>query len=375
MKKNMNSLIGTKSHDLFPYNDLTKQQSDNSLLNQTEWKRREEILTSYPRRIVLELTNDCNMHCKMCGRCHDTFQVNTLNIEVIKWLETIFNKVEEVTLMGWGEPTLYPHFLDLICLLDKHPVKKYICTNGTRLRFLQKIMFKYKIDLCAVSINGIKPETNDKIRIGSQINNIFNDIKMIATEKEQRGLKKPFLSFVFCLSKSNRKDLYNLADKAKEIGINRIKIVYLTAFGTEMEKEIVLNYMPEIKEIFQFLIKQCLQYGIELELPYLPGEDPAGGKKHHDCVFPWRDLFIGSDGWVRPCMSTSDRLFPLDIRLPFIKQWNHEQLQNYRKYVNDEIFMQESCKRCYHSSCCNWNMPHAFIQYDQRFSPDWGGSV
>lgn len=375
MKKKMDSLKETKLHNLFPYNDLTKQQSDNSVLNQTEWTKRKEILTSYPRRIVLELTNNCNLHCEMCGRCYDTFQIKTLNIKVIKWLEPILNKVEEVTMMGWGEPTLYPHFLDLVCLLDRHPVKKYICTNGTRLRVIHNIIFDHKIDLCAISINGIKPETNDKIRTGSRINNIFNDIKMIAIEKKQRGSKNPFLSFVFCLSKSNRKDLYDLADKAAEIGINRIKVVYLTAFGTEMEKEIVLNYMSEIKEMFQFLMARCMQYGIELELPYLPGEDPAGRKKHHDCVFPWRDLFVGSDGWVRPCMSTADRLFPLDIHLPFIQQWNHKQLQNYRKNVNNEIFMRESCKRCYHSSSCNWNMIHAFLQYDQRFSPDWGGKI
>ena len=375
MESNMNLGMEIGQHEMFPYNDLTERQKDNSLLNQKEWQERREVLSSYPRRIVLELTNDCNLRCKMCGRCYDTFKVRILNMDIVKWLEPILQMTEEITLMGWGEPTLYPHFSELIKLLDRYPVKKYICTNGTRLMDIKDILFYHKIDLCAISVNGIVPETNDKIRLGSKIEDIFNNIKIITDEKKQRGLKWPFLSVVFCLSSSNRKDLYDLADKAVDLGIDRIKIVYLTAFGREMENEVIMGCVPEIKKIFQFLKKQCNQRKIELELPFLPGEDPSGKKTHGDCVFPWRDLFIGSDGWVRPCMSTSDRLFPLDIHQDFIKQWNHEQLCSYRKNVNNEISMPKSCRRCYHSSTCNWNMIHSFLQCDEQFSPKWGDRV
>lgn len=371
----MNLKIKTGEHGLFPYKDLTECQMDNSLLNQKECEEQKEVLFSYPRRIVIELTNDCNLHCKMCGRCYNKFNIKILNMEMIKWLAPILKISEEITLMGWGEPTLYPHFSELIKFLDKYPVKKYICTNGTRLLDIKDILFDYQIDLCAISINGTTPETNDKIRAGSKIEQVFNSIKIIVDEKRKRGIKWPFLSVVFCLSNSNRKDLYDLANKVAELGVDRIKIVYLTAFGSEMEKEVILSCVPEIKKLFQFLKLQCNQKNIELELPFLPGEDPTGEKKHRDCVFPWRDLFIGSDGWVRPCMSTSERLFALDIQQSFIKQWNHEKLCSYRKNVNNEAFMSESCKSCYHSSTCNWNMIHSFLQYDEQFSPNWGNIV
>ncbi len=134
----------------------------------------------------------------------------------------------------------------------------------------------------------------------------------------------------------------------------------------------MFNCISNVRELFDELKHQCIQCGIELDLPYLPREDPAGTKKHHDCSFPWRDLFVGSDGWVRPCMSTSDRLFPLNIHQQFFDQWNHESMRDYRKYVNNEDYMHDSCKTCYQSSVCNWNMTHAFIQSNKKFSPDWG---
>ena len=45
--------------------------------------------------------------------------------------------------------------------------------------------------------------------------------------------------------------------------------------------------------------------GIKLKLPYLQGKDIAGDKYHKDCFVAYRDFFLASDGFVRPCQSTA----------------------------------------------------------------------
>ena len=80
---------------------------------------------------------------------------------------------------------------------------------------------------------------------------------------------------------------------------------------------------------------------------------------------------MGSDGYVRPCMSTPIQFFKYDKNKDFMETWNSEEYQKYRRIVNDEKKMESSCKRCYQSSFCNWNKKSSFIQCGENFSPKW----
>lgn len=127
----------------------------------------------------------------------------------------------------------------------------------------------------------------------------------------------------------------------------------------------------EVKEVFDKAVDVGEELGIILKLPYIPGQDKAGGKLHKDCFVCWRDFFLGSDGFVRPCMSTPVQFFPYDKEMNFMEIWNAPEYQNYRAIVNNQKEMDSPCTRCYQSSHCNWNRKESFIQVGKRFSPDW----
>lgn len=76
--------------------------------------------------------------------------------------------------------------------------------------------------------------------------------------------------------------------------------------------------MTDVKNIFQKAIELGENLNVKLKLPHLPGEDPAGNKPHKDCFVGWRYLFLGSDGYVRPCMSTPDKFFRFDDDKTFV---------------------------------------------------------
>ena len=127
----------------------------------------------------------------------------------------------------------------------------------------------------------------------------------------------------------------------------------------------------EVSEVFQKTIEFGKKLNVNIKLPHLPGEDPAGDKSHKDCFVGWRDMFVGSDGYVRPCMSTPDKFFRFDGEETFAEMWNAEKYQELRCNVNDEQKMSEHCKNCYQSSHCNWNKRESFIQVGMDFAPDW----
>jgi len=61
-------VIRAKTKMLFEGKPLTEKQKKNTELNLNEIRENKTILESYPRRLVFELTNACNLNCIMCGR-------------------------------------------------------------------------------------------------------------------------------------------------------------------------------------------------------------------------------------------------------------------------------------------------------------------
>jgi len=95
-------LLRSKILDLFNGKDLTEKQKINSALNGIT------VLRSYPRRIVLELTNVCNLKCIMCGRNYANFKPTYFDVSFLDSMADVLQHCEEVTLFGWGEPTMPP---------------------------------------------------------------------------------------------------------------------------------------------------------------------------------------------------------------------------------------------------------------------------
>jgi len=101
------------------------------------------------------------------------------------------------------------------------------------------------------------------------------------------------------------------------------------------------------------------------------GDGFDGHLAHKPCHFPWRDLYIGSDGYIRPCQSSSQKLGHLLEFDDFKELWNSKDMLKMRRTVNDARSMPGQCSSCYHSSSANWNLRHTFIHLDEEFAPQW----
>lgn len=363
-------ILRAKTKQLFPW-ELTQQQKENSSLNIQELEQGKTVLASMPRRLVLELTNACNLNCIMCGRNAAEFTPTVFDMAWFSYLEPLFDTIEEVTLMGWGEPTVHPHFVEMLGRIDRHSAKKYFCTNGMRLDELKKAIFDYHVDLIGVSLDGATPETNNRIRRGSDLNRIVASLREIEREKKYLGVTYPYINFVFCAMKSNLHELPALVRLAYEIGLEEVKVVFLTVFQEELLGESLWDDMARVRDIFTQTTELGEELGISIKLPHLPGEDPAGEQCHKDCFVGWRDFFLGSDGFVRPCMSTPEQFFHIDVTKTFLEQWNHPTMQRHRRIVNVQGEMAQACQNCYQSSHCNWNKRESFLQVGNHFSPKW----
>ncbi|ABS33702.1 radical SAM protein [Clostridium botulinum] len=364
-------ILRAKTIDLFKSNNLNECQKSNSELNIKEIKENKTILKSYPRRLVFELTNACNLNCVMCGRNDAYFKPTIFDINWIDKFSNIMDKIEEVTLMGWGEPTMHPNFKEILEKINRYNVRKYFCTNGMKLGELQESIFENKVDIIAVSLDGANKNTNDTIRRGSDFDKVIKYLKNIVEERNKRNVSYPYINFVFTAMKSNYKEIPDMIKLAHEIGIEEVKVVYLTAFSDKMIQDTLYNCKDEVSKIFDEAVKLAKKLGVKIKLPYIQGGDMAENKFHKECYVGWRDFFLGSDGYVRPCMSTPIKFFSIDKYCSFSEIWNSEKFINFRENVNDSKKMYKSCKMCYQSSYANWNNKSSFIQVGNEFSPEW----
>lgn len=364
-------ILRAKRIDLLQTRPLTQKQQKNSQLNMRELADRKSYLKSYPRRIVLEITNACNLRCVMCGRSATNFTTTNFDLKNFRKIEEALQYSEEVTLFGWGEPTIHPKFKEILEYLDKFPVRKYFVTNGTLLDKIQDAIFEYKVDIIAISLDGACAATNNKIRKGSDFDKIIANISGIVAERNKRGVNYPYMNFVFTAMNSNYTEIPDMVKLTHQIGIEEAKYVYLTVFSEDMLHEVLWDKQHLIKDVFDEAVDLANKLDIKIKLPHLQGQDEAGNKLHKDCFVGWRDFFFGSDGYVRSCQSTSRKLFHIDKYPSFMEMWNSDEMQDSRQRVNDEKTMPRECALCYQSSHCNWNRKEAFIQLGQKFAPDW----
>jgi len=359
-------ILRAKTIDLRKTRELTPARKENAILNEMEATQQKTVLESFPRRFVFELTNACNLNCIMCGRNAANFKLRRFDVSWLEIFEPVVNRVEEVTLMGWGEPTIHPEFIRFLKWAHKNGLRKYFCTNGMRLEHLIDVIFETETDIIAVSLDGANAETNNRIRRGSDFDKVVKIIELITRRRE----KWPYMNFVFTAMKSNIKQLPDMVKLASDIGLQEVKVVYLTAFSERMADEILYGHEKLVKDSFQKTKIIADTYDIALKLPHLHGQDPAGDAFHKTCYTGWRDFFLGSDGYVRPCMSTSDKLLHIDKYRSFDEMWNSSEYKMHRKRVNSSD-MNDACRMCYQSSFANWNRRESFLQAREAFSPNW----
>lgn len=234
-------ILRAKTKELLQTRELTQKQIANTKLNKEEMDKGATILKSYPQRLVLELTNACNLRCIMCGRDEATFAPTVFDINYLKKMEHVLNIVEEVTLFGWGEPTMHPQFVDILKYLDNFPVRKYFVTNGMKLDKIIDAIFDYHVDIIAVSLDGANAETNNRIRSGGDFDTIVNNIKQIIKRKNEQGVDYPYMNFVMALMESNLNQLPDLIKLAYDLGLQEVKGVYLTVFTNNLLSETLFN--------------------------------------------------------------------------------------------------------------------------------------
>ncbi len=123
------------------------------------------------KRLVVELTNICNLHCSYCLRDEDALYHTPANFLSPEFLNRLFRQAREVmgvtsVVFTGGEPTLHPQFGRVLDLCEENDLTASFVTNGWHFEKLWPTLLAHRdsITHVAFSLDGATREAHDEWR-------------------------------------------------------------------------------------------------------------------------------------------------------------------------------------------------------------------
>jgi len=172
----------------------------------------------YPKLtgVYLELTNDCNMNCKMCPFRLDNRKIGYMSWSLFTGCVNQLSKIgpKDLWLHFGGETLLHPNFKDCmeyaIYHRDHGRIQKVsLITNGMLFnQSMADLVVDLKVDAIGFSIDGME-QVNDRIRVGSKYSVVQRNIKYLIRRRGKAKKPEVFLSMTdYGKTKEQEMDVY-----------------------------------------------------------------------------------------------------------------------------------------------------------------------
>ncbi|MBS1824652.1 MAG: radical SAM protein [Acidobacteria bacterium] len=203
------------------YQDLKRK---NLLLNDLEILLGRSRLASYPLRMELDPTNECNLRCRGCrhGITKDFHHVE-LRRDYVEILSEAFPYIDYMYPIGTGEPTMSSTLPLLINEASRHGVKVDMLTNGT---ILEKAHLPWeKFYRLGISVDGATEETMRALRPVAPLAHVLQSLKDLRAKAPQARIYTKVT-----VSRMNYDELPALMEKLADSGVNEVIVHSLEVF-------------------------------------------------------------------------------------------------------------------------------------------------
>jgi radical SAM protein with 4Fe4S-binding SPASM domain len=298
-----------------------------------------------PRILMIEPTNECNLHCPLCPTGAGTLKrtKGQMPFELYqRILAELDGALERLMLYNYGEPFLHPRIFDMIRLARKAEIHARISTNG--LVFLRAHhadeLIASRLNHLRVSVDGATAETYGLYRIGGQFDRILEGVRLLQQRKRELGRSKPVVELQFIVMSHNEHELDAMRQIAHELGVFlRVKTVGLGDLNRGSKRQ---QWLPA-----QATLRRYRQRDGQFELI-------QNSRARFVCDHPWHRLVVNWDGQVVPCCYDRHGAYEFGNAADGLgRVWNGECLQAFRRALRSSS-PPPICQRC---AVRLWNTP------------------
>lgn len=290
------------------------------------------------RRVTIEVTTWCNLKCQGCMRTILTERGQWADRHMSKELfARVVGNLPEATLgmlLGIGEPTLNPDYVDL-CRIAKASGKfDTIFTHSNGLaRDPEHYVELMEAGLGGfyISIDSLTPEIAALTRAGTRTD------KLVERLRRMRELGLP-VAVAMVVSRTNLHDAATTLRRFAELGVTMVSIGKLIGWegGLDALDEDGCRTLTEIVE------------GVRRDCPQMPLSYADGAERiAPHCVAPWIDPAVNVDGYLTPCCVSfdPDTLGRINLgETSFAEAWDGPSVQTFlERYVTEKPSFCRGC--------------------------------
>lgn len=343
-----------------------------------------------PVRLLINLTRQCNLRCRMCiqgsksGEGKDLYPWNDPKnqIGLADWTKLLDQTAGFSPLLSisGGEPTIYPQFREFVVEAKKRGFVFELVTNGTLLNRDADFLVEQGVEFVSVSLDGLE-EQHDEIR-GHQgtFRRAVEGVRALAEARKRAKSYGPVINMGFVILKSNIHIMDQMVPLAMSLGVDSLLYQHLifdspenvakhnrimnSDWAKEQGIDMIAPSMPDgeyfLSDIGPDDVRD-IRAGIEkakslagkrmvvgdspglastmLEPYYLDLDHPLKGI----CKCLWSRAKILPDGTMIPCLHV---LGGNITKNSFMDVWNSPQMMRFREILKKRFF--PACARC----CC-----------------------
>lgn len=294
------------------------------------FKRFLHIPAARPDRVQVEVTNKCNLDCKMCPRNDYKLPFENMSFDFFKKIMAKLDKVDLILPVGWGESFVHPDIEKIIGYLKENGHTVKITTNGLLLNDKRLRAAALKLDCLTFSIE----LASDANNYGHHNAEIASNIKQLIAERGSN--KTPYVCVQTVISE-NADNIKKIIGLAKEVNADRVNLVrpyvkFHKNFALEWDKR---------KKIYKEAEK--LAKKIDIRVDMFEYASFSGIKRmlwqnlkgifriNKWCPRLYDFAYVTIDGKVTPCCALP-RFIIGDLMQQSIEEiWNSKQMQHFRE--------------------------------------------
>jgi radical SAM protein with 4Fe4S-binding SPASM domain len=166
---------------------------------------------SMPVTVTLQLTELCNLRCRMCYYWGETGTYSSatapesrkvLDLDLIKKLVSELNPGKPIYSLFGGEPLMHPQIEDVIVTIKEAGSYVDTPTNGTLLTENAAMLVRTGFDAVRVSLDGPR-EINDRQRGKGAFDKAMAGIESLHQEKQKFGGQAPSIEIIYTVTDEN----------------------------------------------------------------------------------------------------------------------------------------------------------------------------
>jgi len=289
-------------------------------------------------KIMVELTNLCNLRCPGCPHGANFFgnkPKGTMHFGQFKKIVDLNKNLYLINLWGIGEPFLAPDIMRMLDYAGRNNIMVVIHTNANA--FSRKTLNQFK-DIktrlsITFSIDGITQKSYGYYREGGSLRKAMDSLCYLINLKKKYDLFNIKIIWQFLVMKTNEHEIPEVYKIAYRIKVDRLKLK-------------TINMDPRGERYNDFKPKRCLKYLEKENKEWKKGEIYKIIKKNKCEYIDPGSVFILWDGEVVPCCYDYKRSYIVGnaFKKSLVSIWNSAKYRKFRE--NHKKGKNELCHTC-----------------------------